>query len=141
MRQPKDRKRQFRRGHQASRLSTLEGALIYPSAAKAGLPVPTANSDEFDVIQQMAPEGQFIHFWRERKAHCSRKPNQFDCATEFRNELLVFLRPVLETKPAGPRGTNALLPIFFFFFLSYRHKRVGARHKKMPRRHASGNHR
>ena len=44
------------------RLSTLEGALIRPSTAKAGLPVPTANRDEFDVIQQIAPESQFIHF-------------------------------------------------------------------------------
>ena len=48
--------------HQVSRLSTLEGALIYPSAAKAGVPVPTANRDEFDVIQQIARESQFIHF-------------------------------------------------------------------------------
>ena len=48
--------------HQVSRLSALEGALIYPSAAKAGLPVPTANRDEFDVIQQIAPESQFIYF-------------------------------------------------------------------------------
>jgi hypothetical protein len=48
--------------HRVSRLSTLEGALMYPSAAKAGLPVPTANRDEFDVIQQIAPESQFIHF-------------------------------------------------------------------------------
>ncbi len=64
MRQPKDRKRRFRRAeiHQASRLSTLEGALIYPSAAKAGLAVPTATRDEFDVIQQIAPESRFIHF-------------------------------------------------------------------------------
>jgi hypothetical protein len=45
-----------------SRLSALEGALIYPSAAKAGRPVPTANRDEFDVIQKIAPESQFIHF-------------------------------------------------------------------------------
>jgi hypothetical protein len=42
-------------------LSTLEGAPIYPSVAKAGLPVPTGNRDEFDVIQQIAPESQFIH--------------------------------------------------------------------------------
>jgi hypothetical protein len=40
----------------------VEGALIYPSAANAGLPVPTANRDEFDVIQQIAPKSQFIHF-------------------------------------------------------------------------------
>jgi hypothetical protein len=36
--------------------------MIYPSAANAGLPVPTANRDEFDVIQQIAPKSQFIHF-------------------------------------------------------------------------------
>ena len=45
---------------QVPRLSTLEGALIYLAAAKAGLPVPTANRDEFDVIQQIAPEDRFI---------------------------------------------------------------------------------
>jgi hypothetical protein len=73
MRQPKDRKRRFRRGHQASRLSTLEGALIYPSAAKAGLPVPTANRDEFDVIHLTAPESQFIHFWARKKSAASPK--------------------------------------------------------------------
>jgi len=37
-------------------------ALIYLSAPKAGLPVLTANRDEFDIIQQIAPEGRFIHF-------------------------------------------------------------------------------
>jgi hypothetical protein len=36
--------------------------LIYLTAAKAGLPVLTANRDEFDLIQQLAPEGHFIHF-------------------------------------------------------------------------------
>jgi hypothetical protein len=40
----------------------LNDALIYLSAAKAGLPVLTANRDEFDIIQQIAREGQFIHF-------------------------------------------------------------------------------
>lgn len=37
-------------------------ALIYLSAAKAGLPVLTANCDDFDLIQQLAPEGRFVHF-------------------------------------------------------------------------------
>jgi len=40
----------------------LNDALIYLTAAKAGLPVLTANRDEFDLIQQLAPEGRFIHF-------------------------------------------------------------------------------
>jgi hypothetical protein len=32
------------------------------TAAKAGLPVLTADRKQFDLIQQLAPEGQFIHF-------------------------------------------------------------------------------
>jgi predicted nucleic acid-binding protein len=44
------------------RKEILNDALIYLTAAKAGLPVLTANRDEFDLIQQLAPEGQFIHF-------------------------------------------------------------------------------
>jgi predicted nucleic acid-binding protein len=40
----------------------LNDALIYLSAAKAGLPVLTANRDDFDLIQQLAPEGRFVHF-------------------------------------------------------------------------------
>jgi hypothetical protein len=44
------------------RKECLNDALIYLSAAKAGLPVLTANRDEFDIIQQIAPEGWFIHF-------------------------------------------------------------------------------
>ena len=40
----------------------LNDALIYLSAAKAGLPVLTANCDDFDLIQQLAPEGRFVHF-------------------------------------------------------------------------------
>jgi predicted nucleic acid-binding protein len=44
------------------RKEMLNDALIYLTAAKAGLPVLTANRDEFDLIQQLAPEGQFIHF-------------------------------------------------------------------------------
>lgn len=44
------------------RKACLNDALIYLSAAKAGLPVLTANRDEFDLIQQVAPEGRFIHY-------------------------------------------------------------------------------
>jgi predicted nucleic acid-binding protein len=44
------------------RKECLNDALIYLTAAKAGLPVMTANRDEFDLIQQLAPQGQFIHF-------------------------------------------------------------------------------
>ena len=39
----------------------LNDALIYLTANKAGLPVLTANRDEFDLIQQIAPDGQFVH--------------------------------------------------------------------------------
>ena len=44
------------------RKECLNDALIYLTAAKMGLPVLTANRDEFDLIQQLAPEGQFVHF-------------------------------------------------------------------------------
>jgi predicted nucleic acid-binding protein len=44
------------------RKECLNDALIYLTAAKAGLPVLTADNDQFDLIQQLAPEGQFIHF-------------------------------------------------------------------------------
>ena len=40
----------------------LNDALIYLTAAKAGLPVLTADNHQFDLIQRLAPEGQFIHF-------------------------------------------------------------------------------
>jgi predicted nucleic acid-binding protein len=43
------------------RKECLNDALIFLTAAKAGLPVLTANRVEFDLIQQLAPEGQFIH--------------------------------------------------------------------------------
>jgi predicted nucleic acid-binding protein len=50
-------------GYQAlQRKDCLNDALIYLTAAKAGLAVLTANRDEFDLIQQIAPNGQFIHF-------------------------------------------------------------------------------
>jgi predicted nucleic acid-binding protein len=44
------------------RKECLNDALIYLTAAKAGLPVLTADRTQFDLIQQLAPEGQFIHF-------------------------------------------------------------------------------
>ena len=44
------------------RKECLNDSLIYLSAAKFGLPVLTANLDEFDLIQQLAPEGGFIYF-------------------------------------------------------------------------------
>jgi len=44
------------------RKECLNDALIYLSAAKAGLTVLTANRDEFDLIQQLAPQGRFMHF-------------------------------------------------------------------------------
>ncbi len=40
----------------------LNDSLIYLAAAKAGLPVLTENRDQFDLIQQLAPEGRFIHY-------------------------------------------------------------------------------
>lgn len=44
------------------RKECLNDALIFLTAAKAGLPVLTANRDEFDLIQQLSPVGRFIHF-------------------------------------------------------------------------------
>lgn len=44
------------------RKEALNDALIFLTAAKAGLPVLTANRDEFDLIQQIAPHGRFIYF-------------------------------------------------------------------------------
>ena len=46
--------------HQRKEL--LNDALIYLSAAKAGLPVLTANRGEFDLLQQVAGTGTFIHY-------------------------------------------------------------------------------
>jgi predicted nucleic acid-binding protein len=43
------------------RKECLNDALIFLTAAKAGIPVLTSNRDEFDLIQQLAPAGQFIH--------------------------------------------------------------------------------
>jgi predicted nucleic acid-binding protein len=44
------------------RKECLNDALIFLTAAKAGIPVLTSNRDEFDLIQQVAPEGQFVHY-------------------------------------------------------------------------------
>ena len=44
------------------RKACLNDALIFLTAAKAGLPVLTSNRDEFDLIQQLAPEGRFIGY-------------------------------------------------------------------------------
>jgi predicted nucleic acid-binding protein len=50
-------------GFQAhQRKDCLNDALIYLTAAKRGLPVVTANRAEFDMIQQIAPGGTFLHF-------------------------------------------------------------------------------
>ena len=50
-------------GYQAhQRKSCLNDALIFLTAAKAGCPVLTANRDEFDLIQQLAPNGRFVHY-------------------------------------------------------------------------------
>jgi predicted nucleic acid-binding protein len=43
------------------RKECLNDALIFLTAAKAGIPILTANRDEFDLVQQLAPAGQFIH--------------------------------------------------------------------------------
>jgi predicted nucleic acid-binding protein len=44
------------------RKTCLNDALIFLAAAKAGLPVLTANRVDFDLMQQIAPEGRFIHY-------------------------------------------------------------------------------
>jgi predicted nucleic acid-binding protein len=44
------------------RKECLNDALIYLTAAKHGLPVVSANRVEFDLIQQIAPGGTFLHF-------------------------------------------------------------------------------
>lgn len=44
------------------RKECLCDALILLTAAKAGLPVLTANCDEFDLLQQLIPEAPFVHY-------------------------------------------------------------------------------
>ncbi|MCJ2135898.1 type II toxin-antitoxin system VapC family toxin [Methylobacterium sp. J-026] len=52
-------------GYQShQRTACLADALIFLTAARAGLPVLTANRDDFDVIQQLAPEGRFVVYER-----------------------------------------------------------------------------
>lgn len=43
------------------RKECLNDALIYLTAAKAGLPVLTADMRDFDLIQQIAPDGRFVY--------------------------------------------------------------------------------
>ena len=45
-----------------ARKECLNDALILLTAAKAGLPVLTANREEFDLIQQVAGQGTFLHY-------------------------------------------------------------------------------
>lgn len=50
-------------GYQAhQRKEALNDALIYLTAARAGLPVLTSNRVDFDLLQQLAPEGRFYHY-------------------------------------------------------------------------------
>jgi predicted nucleic acid-binding protein len=44
------------------RKEALNDALILLTAARAGLAVLTANRDDFDLLQQLAPEGRFVHY-------------------------------------------------------------------------------
>jgi predicted nucleic acid-binding protein len=44
------------------RKECLNDALIFLTAAKAGIPVLTSNRTDFDLIQQIAPEGRFLHY-------------------------------------------------------------------------------
>jgi len=44
------------------RKDPLNDALILLTAARRGLPVLTANRGEFDLLQQLAPEGRFIFY-------------------------------------------------------------------------------
>lgn len=52
-------------GYQShQRTACLADALIFFTAARAGLPVLTANREDFDLIQQLAPEGRFVLYER-----------------------------------------------------------------------------
>lgn len=44
------------------RKECLNDALILLTATKAGLPVLTADRDDFDLIQQLVPPGRFLYF-------------------------------------------------------------------------------
>ncbi|MCJ2050146.1 type II toxin-antitoxin system VapC family toxin [Methylobacterium sp. J-070] len=53
-------------GYQShQRTACLADALIFLTAARAGLPVLTANRDDFDLLQQLAPEGRFLAYERD----------------------------------------------------------------------------
>ena len=53
-------------GYQShQRTACLADALIFLTAARVGLPVLTANRDDFDLIQQLAPEGRFLAYERD----------------------------------------------------------------------------
>jgi hypothetical protein len=44
------------------RKACLNDALIMLSAARHGIPVLTANRDDFDLIQQLVPGSMFVHY-------------------------------------------------------------------------------
>lgn len=46
----------------AQRKALMNDALLYLTAAKAGLPVLTANRKDFDLIQQVAGSGTFVFY-------------------------------------------------------------------------------
>jgi predicted nucleic acid-binding protein len=48
--------------HRQQRKECLNDALIYLTAANAGLAVLTTDHNQFDLIQQLAPKGQFVYF-------------------------------------------------------------------------------
>lgn len=52
-------------GHQShQRTACFADELIFLTATRARLPVLTANDDDFDLIQQLAPEGRFVLYER-----------------------------------------------------------------------------
>jgi predicted nucleic acid-binding protein len=44
------------------RKECLNDALVMIGAAKSGIPVLTANRDDFDLIQQLVPTARFVHY-------------------------------------------------------------------------------
>ena len=54
-------RRKVRVAQRLDRPRPRRDGLIFLTAAKAGIPVLTANRDEFDLIQRLAPAGRFIH--------------------------------------------------------------------------------
>jgi hypothetical protein len=61
------------------RKECLNDALIYLTAAKAGLPVLTSDRNQFDLIQHFAPEGQFIRFQTANKSARRRRARRAAC--------------------------------------------------------------